>query len=392
MPRQLVVLLEPLSDLIVKGEVIARYYNPGDVFDEVQFLLLNSDRPDRDALQGMCGRAEVSVHNLDLAPGLFKRTLGWRPELMRRELAAGVDIAGGIAPDLVRTYGAGLNGMFATAIGEALGRPVLLSLHNRPDAVIASGVGDWLRQKALQGLAARVLRKATAVMAVYKAQLDYLARLGVEATLAYNMIGSSAMPVKSDYAVGSRVRAISVGRQFPGKDVSDVIEAVARVPELDLTVVGDGPLHDGLVARANALGVGARVTFVKAISNAQLCASLHKYDVFVSHNRHPGIPKAVMEPMLAGLPVIMNRIGGGADADLEGAAVLVEDGVAGYAGALIEMVRSEAHRRKVGAACRDLAARTWDPVKAEAAQAALTRRVLDGAFGRASAVAGSFSR
>jgi glycosyltransferase involved in cell wall biosynthesis len=386
MRRLLVVLLEPLSDLIAKGEVVSRYYNPGDVFEDVHFLLLNADRPDAGALQRMCGRAAVSVHNLVLAPGLFKRTLGWRPELMGRELSAGVEIARGITPDLVRTHGAGLNGLFANAIGKALARPVLLSLHNRPDAVIASGAGDWLRQKALQFLAARVLRDATAVMAVYKAQLGYLAGLGVEATLAYNMTGSPAMPVKSDYSAKSPLHAISVGRQFPGKDISNVLAAVTELPELHLTVIGDGPLHEALVHRVRAAGLEARVSFRKAIANEELCGSLHTYDVFVSHNLHPGIPKAVMEPMLAGVPVIMNRIGGRGDADLDGAAVLVEDSVAGYKGALIEMTGSEARRREVGLACRKLATSTWEPVEAEARQAALTRQVLDDAVARALSV------
>ena len=383
----LVVLLEPLSDLIGKGEVVSRYYNPGDVFEDVHFLLLNADRPDAGALQRMCGRAMVSVHNLVLAPGLFKRTLGWRPELMGRELSAGVEIARGIAPDLVRTHGAGLNGLFANAIGKALARPVLLSLHNRPDAVIASGASDWLRQKALQFLAARVLREATVVMAVYKPQLDYLAGLGVEATLAYNIIGSSAMPVKSDYSAEPPLRAISVGRQFPGKDISNVLAAVAEMPELHLTVVGDGPLHEALVQRAREAGLEGRVSFLKAMANTELCGSLHSYDLFVSHNLHPGIPKAVMEPMLAGLPVIMNRIGGGGDTDLDSAAVLVEDSVAGYRGALIELMGSEARRCEVGLACRQRAASTWDPVEAEARQAALTRQVLDGSVVRATSVA-----
>ncbi len=376
MPRALIVLLEPLSDLIGKGEVVERYYNPADVFGDVHFLLLNDDRPDTTALQQMCGRARVSVHNHPLAPGLFLRTLGWREKLMHADLERVDATARKIAPDIIRTYGAGLNGLFANRIGAALERPVLLSLHNRPDAVIATSRGDWLRQKAMQLLAARVLKRSTRVIAVYKAQLTYLRRLGVEPDLAYNMIGGGEMPQKFGYAIGPRVRALSVGRQFAGKDVGNIIEAVAMLPQVDFTVVGDGPLHNVLVERAQRCGVENRVRFIKALPNSELCANLSSYDLFVSHNDHPGIPKAVMEPMLAGLPVVMNRIGGGADVDIEDAAVLVENSASAYREAIARLIASQSDRAAIGRRCRERALATWEPRAAEARQAAITRATL----------------
>ena len=49
---------------------------------------------------------------------------------------------------------------------------------------------------------------------------------------------------------------------------------------------------------------------------------------------------------------------------------------------------SEAWRREIGMACRQLAAKTWHPAEPEARQAALTQRGLDGAFRRRSAMVG----
>ena len=46
-PRALMVIVpDRLSELAEKGEVTRRYYNPGDLFDEVDLVLVNDDRPD----------------------------------------------------------------------------------------------------------------------------------------------------------------------------------------------------------------------------------------------------------------------------------------------------------------------------------------------------------
>jgi glycosyltransferase involved in cell wall biosynthesis len=376
MPRLLVVLLEPLTDLIEKGEVVARYYNPGEVFDEIDFLLLNDDRPDADAVGAMCGRARTTIHHLPLPRGVFARAFAWNDALLRPILDAAAAKVAHTDPALVRTYGAGLNGLVANHIGRRLNVPVLLSLHNRPDHIVATGWKDWARQYAQQRLAARVLRGADNVMAVYRAQLPYLRGLGVDAKLAYNIIGSAGMPVKSSFRTGNPFRILSVGRQFQGKDVTNVIRAVGRLPDVHFTVVGDGPLHDHLVSLAESQGLGERTTFFRSIANPELCASLHTYDVFVSHNEHPGIPKAVMEPMLAGLPVVMNHQPDGADAELRAAAILVANTVETYADAISRLAVDENLRRSVGEACRQRALETWEPSRSERCQAEIAAALL----------------
>ena len=361
----LVVLSDPISPLVTKGEVTPRYYNPGDVFDHIDFLLLNDDRPDAASLRRMAGRASAAVHNLPLPRGLFARSLGWREPLMAGLIGQAVELARAAGPHLVRAYGAGLNALFANGIGRALRVPVVVSLHHLPDHIVAKDTKDWLRQRMQAGLAARVLRAAPAVLAVYRAQLPYLERIGVRAELAYNVIGADSLSVKSDYAVDGPLRLVSVGRQLPGKSIANLISAIGGLEGVELTVVGDGPLHDRLVSLAASLGLGARVVFVKAWSNVELCRKLATFDVFASHNLFPGLPKAVMEPMLAGLPVVMNSIGPGLDFELDDAALLVEDTVAGYRGALAWLQSNEAVRRSVGMACLQRALALWEPGAAE---------------------------
>ena len=42
----MVILSDRLSELIDKGEVVPRYYNPGNLFRTVHIVLCNDDRPD----------------------------------------------------------------------------------------------------------------------------------------------------------------------------------------------------------------------------------------------------------------------------------------------------------------------------------------------------------
>lgn len=369
--RVMVVLTDPLSGIIDKGAVVARYYNPGSLFREVHFLLLNDDRPDPSSLKYMVGDAEVFVHNVPLPSRLFFRSLGWQPFLMGDLVRRVTRLAATLQPRLIRAYCAGLNSLIANRAGRALGIPVLVSVHSRPDFWVAGSIKQHAREFVIARLADRVVREADNVLAIYQPQLPYFRRMGVEPVLIRNVIAGDTLRHKTSYSRAGSLKLMCVGRHMPGKDISSIIAAAAALSEVELTIVGDGPLHEGLVALASRLGVASRCRFVKVWPNADLCAHLHEYDVFAANTIWPETPKAVMEPMLAGLPCVMNRNLGDYESELEGAALLVEDCIEGYRAALQELLADEARRRSVGLACRARALSLWEPAATEAAHAAL---------------------
>ena len=71
--RLMVIVPDRVSDFLEKGEVVDRYYNPGNLFEEVHLVLVNDDRPDPAFLQRLAGTARVYVHNLPGGQGLFVR-------------------------------------------------------------------------------------------------------------------------------------------------------------------------------------------------------------------------------------------------------------------------------------------------------------------------------
>ena len=64
MATLLVIVPDALSAIVKKGEFTERYYNPGNVFDEVHILMTNSDRVDSRDMQRTAGETKLHIHNL----------------------------------------------------------------------------------------------------------------------------------------------------------------------------------------------------------------------------------------------------------------------------------------------------------------------------------------
>jgi glycosyltransferase involved in cell wall biosynthesis len=82
----------------------------------------------------------------------------------------------------------------------------------------------------------------------------------------------------------------------------------ARVPDARLLVVGDGPLRAPLRRLAEGLNLGGSAHFVGY--QPQTERYYQAMDIFALTSQSEGIPQAVLEASVAGLPVIASRVGG----------------------------------------------------------------------------------
>jgi glycosyltransferase involved in cell wall biosynthesis len=107
-------------------------------------------------------------------------------------------------------------------------------------------------------------------------------------------------------------RLITVCRQEPGKNTDLLIDALQMVlrtlPGTALDVVGDGASVPELKRQASALGIDDRVVFHGKVNHSAVMRLLCAADLFVYPTASEGFPKAVLEALASGLPVVTTPV------------------------------------------------------------------------------------
>ncbi len=117
-----------------------------------------------------------------------------------------------------------------------------------------------------------------------------------------------------------------VGRLVPLKDHATLLRAVALTrshhPDVQLWIVGDGPLELSLRRLTDELGLSNSVTFFG--EQTDVSPFMRAADLFVSSSVTEGLPVSLLEAMSVGLPAVVTDVGGmGEIARLSGAVTLV---------------------------------------------------------------------
>ncbi len=116
-----------------------------------------------------------------------------------------------------------------------------------------------------------------------------------------------------------------------------IVDALVRVrkryPDARLTFGRTGPIAGLVRSHARTNGVLDAVTFADDIPSAELFAGI---DVFVAPTTFDGLPYAVVEALVSGVPVIGADAGGIADTLAPYAAWLVPDDATGFAAGIVE--------------------------------------------------------
>jgi len=143
-----------------------------------------------------------------------------------------------------------------------------------------------------------------------------------------------------------------VGRLAPLKDLATLLRAVALTrtqhPNVQLWIVGDGPLEFSLRKLSDELGLNECVTFFG--EEADVSPFMLAADLFVSSSVTEGLPVSLLEAMSVGLPALVTDVGGmGEVARLSGAVTLVPSSDPdGMAGALCDAVVRRQELPKMG--------------------------------------------
>jgi glycosyltransferase involved in cell wall biosynthesis len=143
-----------------------------------------------------------------------------------------------------------------------------------------------------------------------------------------------------------------VGRLAPPKDHATLLRAVALTrshhPNVQLWMVGDGPLEPSLRKLSDELGLKESVTFFG--EQADVSPFMLAADLFVMSSLTEGLPVSLLEAMSVGLPAVVTDVGGmGEIARLSGAATLVNSAdPESMAGALCDAIARRHELPKLG--------------------------------------------
>jgi glycosyltransferase involved in cell wall biosynthesis len=200
-----------------------------------------------------------------------------------------------IRPDVIVSFLTKINVLTLIA-SRGLNMPVVISERNNPGKQEAATI--W--QKAIELLAPRA---EGVVMQTNAAHLMLSENLQRRTSIIPNPAVNFSN-VKRISGVGDRI--VAVGRLTHQKGFDLLLEAFAGVaaeaPHASLTIFGEGPDHDALMAQARALTIDTRVTFAGLTKTPG--AWLAEADIFVLSSRFEGFPNVLLEALAGGLATI----------------------------------------------------------------------------------------
>ena len=362
--RLMLIAADRISEWIGKGELTARYFNPGELFREVHLLLLNDDRPDIQAVQKLVGDAKAFLYNYLPASELYEFGRHWRPGRIDRWARGAYHFAQEVRPSLIRCHGANINAYMANAFKRAFNIPYVVSMHINPELDVRSRLThannwrDTLKQRLNVAIQRKIERRglsgADCVVCVYRFIENYARNFGARRVeVIYNVVNPTNLLPKSDYSLAQPPRIIVPGRQFSEKDPTPVIQALTDLPNVRCTLVGDGQYHEKLKDLASRLGVSDRCEFYQAMPNDELCRMLKDFDILVSVNNYGGVSKVELEAAHVGMPVITNSHPLELEPEVLGRnAVVVSGDQRSYQQGLQQLLSDEALRRRLGTQLR----------------------------------------
>lgn len=203
------------------------------------------------------------------------------------------------------------DGVAAAMLGKHFGKPVVITARGTDVNLIP-------RYRLPRAMIRWAARRAAGIVTVARALKDDLIRAGVPGERIevlrngvdlqlFRPIEREAMRRKLGF---SRATLVSVGHLIPRKAHDLVIQALPRLAETDLVVIGDGPERGALDALARESGVGDRVRFVGAVAQDELRNYYGAADALVLASSREGWANVLLESMACGTPVVASRAGG----------------------------------------------------------------------------------
>ena len=305
------------------------------------------------------------AHLAERLPGLVDL---YKSPLARRELAAAW------AHGFTRLPGAGM--VHATSLLAPMHRHERVSGRNDQTVVTVHDAIAWTDPELLtsrqvswnRAMTKRAERFADAVVAPTHAVAKVLAEnfaFGDRLRVIGGAPSSRLRPMDDDTDRRRRLGLhgdylLTVAGLDPRKGLDVLIEALSRVPDVALVVVGAAPGDaEGIAAQAHDSGVDAALIVVlDSLDDDDLAAVLQGATAFLQASRAEGFGLALVEALAFGLPVIHSDAPALIEVATDAGIVIPRDDpdeAEGYAAAIREVLDDDELRGRLSVAARDRA-------------------------------------
>lgn len=121
-----------------------------------------------------------------------------------------------------------------------------------------------------------------------------------------------ALPSARPWSPSQPLRLVMVGRLSQSKNIQAIVCALpavrAHYPQITLDIVGEGEYRSTLEQIVTELGLQTYITFHGNLSHSAVLQALSNSHLFVFPSLREGFPKAVLEALACGLPVIASDV------------------------------------------------------------------------------------
>ncbi len=166
-----------------------------------------------------------------------------------------------------------------------------------------------------------------------------------------------------DLGLKREKRVTAVGNLRWQKGYEYLIDAFSMLDHngYSLVIVGDGPLRGDIQRRIDDAGLGARITLLGRKDHGEIADILNRSSIFVMSSVSEGFPKALVEAIASGLPVVTTDVGCCRELS-NGVGLCVKPADAdGLAGALDKLIRDDDMRNRFSQNTASAALRySWD--------------------------------
>ncbi len=234
----------------------------------------------------------------------------------------------------------------------------IFSLFGTCTKIIASERSDPRKESLFRRLLSKLALLFTSILVVQTEGVKkcFPKKILYKIRVIYNPVNRDFIDAR--YIPSNRINIISVGRLYPSKNHMLLISAFAELAEkyddIILTIYGEGPQREDLENLIKKIGLQERIFLPGPTIN--VLQQLEKASIFVCSSNHEGMPNAVIEAMVVGVPTISTRVYGSIDLiqnEVNGLLVEIGD-LNGMREAIEKLLIDESLRTQIGIAAKQI--------------------------------------